>query len=45
MLTAVRNKKAFAVDYDYWGATDYFGAFRIIDDVVNAATGKMHSLA
>jgi ABC-type Fe3+-hydroxamate transport system substrate-binding protein len=44
-LTAVRNKKAFAVDYDYWGATDYFGAFRIVDDVVKAATGDMQPLA
>jgi iron complex transport system substrate-binding protein len=43
-LTAVRNKKAFAVDYDYWGATDYFGATRIVEDIVKAATGKLDPL-
>lgn len=44
-LAAVQRKRAFAVDYDYWGATDYFGAFRIIDDVVTAASGKLQPLA
>ena len=44
-LTAVKAHKAFAVDYAYWGATDYYGAFRIIDDIVNAATGKGQALS
>ncbi|HVX46046.1 MAG TPA: iron-siderophore ABC transporter substrate-binding protein [Mycobacteriales bacterium] len=43
-LRAVKNKKAFAVDYAYWGATDYIGADRILDDVQKAFTGKLAPL-
>lgn len=32
-LTAVKADKAFTVDYAYWGASNYFGAYRILDDI------------
>ncbi|MBM7784945.1 iron-siderophore ABC transporter substrate-binding protein [Tenggerimyces flavus] len=32
-LQAVKANKAFTVDYAYWGASNYYGAYRILDDV------------
>lgn len=38
-LSAVRAGRAYQVDYAYWGAATYVGAYRIIDDVRAALTG------
>lgn len=43
-LRAVKDGKAFAVDYAYWGASDYLGAARILDDVQKAFSGKLAPL-
>lgn len=43
-LRAVREQKAYAVDYAYWGASDYIGADRILDDVQKAFSGRLEPL-
>lgn len=38
-LQAVKANKAFTVDYAYWGASNYYGAYRILDDVKKSLAG------
>lgn len=40
-LDVVAAGEVYAVDYDYWGASNYYGAHRIITDVTAALTGEM----
>lgn len=40
-LDAVAAEQIYAVDYDHWGSSNYYGAQRIVDDVVAAFTGEL----
>ncbi|PSL00098.1 iron complex transport system substrate-binding protein [Murinocardiopsis flavida] len=40
-LDAVRNKKIYSVDYEYWGSAGYYGAVRVLDDIRAAVDGEL----
>lgn len=40
-LDAVRNKKIYSVDYEYWGSAGYYGAVRVLDDISSAVDGEL----
>ncbi|MFC7328599.1 iron-siderophore ABC transporter substrate-binding protein [Marinactinospora rubrisoli] len=40
-LSAVRERRVYSVDYDYWGASSLFGAERVLADVVAAMEGEL----
>lgn len=39
-LDAVQDEQVYRVDYDFWGASNYHGAHRIIEDVTAALTDE-----